>query len=125
MAGLESAGRLLCVRNERKNTALGDRVAVADTSLTRFVGLLGKRSLPPGGGLWIVPSNGVHTIGMTFPIDVIFVNGDHDVVGLRENLRPFRMTSLNWRARSVLELPAGTIQGSRTEIGDHLSLEFR
>jgi uncharacterized membrane protein (UPF0127 family) len=115
----------LRVRNESKSTALGDRVIIADTSLARFVGLLGKKSLAAGCGLWIAPSNGIHTIGMMFAIDVILIDGECHVVGLRENLRPFRMTSLNWRARSVLELPVGTIQASRTEIGDHLSLEFQ
>ena len=104
---------------------LGDRVVVADTSLARMVGLLGKKSLAAGCGLWIVPSNGVHTIGMMFAIDVVFVDRDYHVVGLRENLRPFRMTTLNWRARGVLELPVCTIRASRTEVGDRLSLEIQ
>lgn len=86
------------------------------------MGLLGKRSLAPGSGLWIVPSNGVHTFGMLFAIDVVFLDHDHHVVGLRENLQPFWLTALNWRARSVLELPTATIRASRTQIGDHLEL---
>jgi uncharacterized protein len=115
--------RVLRVRNESKSTVLGDHVTVADTSLGRFVGLLGKKHLATGGGLWIVPSNGVHTLGMIFTIDVIFVDGKYHVVGLRENLRPFRLTALNWRSRTVLELPAGTIHASRTEVGDQLVFE--
>ncbi len=110
------------VCNQTRETSLGDRIRLADTSLSRFVGLIGARTLPPGGGLWIVPSNGVHTFGMLFPIDVVFLDADHRVVGLRENLRPFWLTGLNWRARSVLELPPATIHTSRTEIGDHLSI---
>jgi len=113
----------LRVTNQSKGTAIADCIKVADTSLTRFVGLLGNRTLSPGSGLWIVPSNGVHTIGMMFAIDVLFVDGKHHVVGIRKNLRPFRITKLNWRARSVLELPIGTIQASQTEIGDQLLFE--
>ncbi len=113
---------MLQVRNETRDSSLGDRIRLADTSVSRFVGLIGTRSLPPGSGLWIVPSNGVHTFGMLFPIDIIFLDGDYRVVGLRENLRPFWLTGLNWRARSVLELPPTTIRSSRTQIGDRLSV---
>ncbi len=115
--------RLWKVRNQSRNTSLGDRIRLADTSLSRFVGLLGKKSLRPGTGLWIMPSNGVHTFGMAFSIDVVFLDAKHRVVQLRENLRPFRLTSLNWSARSVLELPVATICASQTEVGDDLELE--
>ncbi len=115
--------RLWKVRNQSRNTSLGDRIRLADTSLSRFVGLLGKKSLASGTGLWIMPSNGVHTFGMAFSIDVVFLDAKHRVVQLRENLRPFRLTSLNWSARSVLELPVTTIRASQTEVGDDLELE--
>ncbi len=117
--------RLWRVGNLTKKTCLGDEIKLADTSLSRFVGLIGKSRLPPGSGLWIVPSNGVHTFGMTIPIDVLFLDRDYRVVQIRENLRPFRLTSLNWKANSVLELPAMTISESNTEVGDYLMLEPR
>jgi uncharacterized protein len=118
-----SRQRFWRVRNKSKNTCLGDRIELADTSLARFLGLLGKRRLPSGSGLWIVPSNGVHTFGMAFAIDVVFLDSDCRVLRVRENLRPFRLTSLDWKARSVLELPLSTIRASQTEIGDYLTLE--
>jgi uncharacterized membrane protein (UPF0127 family) len=117
--------RILRVCNVSKDTSLGDHVDVADSSLARLVGLLGKKSLAVGAGLWIMPSNGVHTIGMMFAIDVILIDRHCRVVGVRENLRPFRITKLNWHARSVLEVPVGTIRASRTEVGDHLSLDLQ
>ena len=88
-----------------------------------MVGLLGKSSLDRGCGLFIVPSQAIHTVGMAFPIDVIFVDRKYNVVGVREALRPFRITRVFWKAHGVLELPAGTIRSSRTEVGDQLKVD--
>jgi uncharacterized membrane protein (UPF0127 family) len=60
---------------------------------------------------------------MAFPIDVIFVDRKYNVVGVREALRPFRITRVFWKAHGVLELPAGTIRSSRTEVGDQLKVD--
>jgi len=96
---------------------------MADTSLRRLVGLLGKRSLAAGCGLFIVPSQAIHTVGMAFPIDVIFVDKRHSVLGVLECVRPFRITRVFWKAFGVLELPIGTIAASRTETGDQLKVD--
>ena len=112
------------VYNTTRNTCLGEQIGVAETSLTRMVGLLGKRSLAPGCGLLIVPSQAIHTIGMAFPIDVIFVDKKYRVLGVRHAVPPFRFTRAFWRAMGVLELPAGTIRSSATEVGDQLKVEF-
>jgi uncharacterized membrane protein (UPF0127 family) len=108
------------VYNKTKETFLAFRVRVADSFLSRLVGLLGKRSLKPESGVWILPCNSIHTIGMLFRIDVVFIGKDFKVVGLRELFRPFSVTRPNFRAESVLELPAHTIFKSRTEVGDEL-----
>ncbi len=112
--------RTVFVFNKTKETFLAYRVKVADSMLSRLIGLLGKRSLEPDGGLWIVPSYGVHTLGMLFTIDVVFLDRGLKVVALRELVHPFSVTSLVLQAESVLELPAHTIFKSRTEIGDEL-----
>jgi uncharacterized membrane protein (UPF0127 family) len=111
------------VRNTTRDTVLGDRIAVADTSVTRMVGLLGKDGLQPGEGLLIVPSQAIHTVAMRFAIDVVFVDRDWQVIHLSPAVAPFRMTGLHWKARSVLELPTGTIGQTSTSIGDQLSVE--
>ena len=111
------------VVNATKGTSIGDAIEVADTSVRRFFGLLAKRSLLPGQGLLILPSNGIHTVGMRFPIDVVFLDKLRRVRKLRENLRPFRITSLDWRTESVLELPVNTIRAARVEVGDQILLE--
>ncbi|MBZ5543068.1 MAG: DUF192 domain-containing protein [Acidobacteriia bacterium] len=110
------------VFNKTKQTFLAYRVNIADSILTRLIGLLGKRSLGPDSGLWIFPSRGIHTLGMLFDIDVVFLDKDLRVVALRELVHPFSMTSLYFNAESVLELPAHTIFKSRTEVGDELML---
>jgi uncharacterized membrane protein (UPF0127 family) len=111
------------VYNKTKETFLAFKVTVADSVLGRLVGLLGKRALEPDGGVWIVPCNSIHTIGMLFKIDVVLVDSDLKVVGLYELVRPFSVTSPNFHAESVIELPAHTVFNSRTEIGDQLVIE--
>jgi hypothetical protein len=115
---------MLRVYNTTKNSCLGEQIRMADSSLRRLVGLLGKRSLTHGSGLFIVPSQAIHTVGMAFSIDVIFVDKKYNVLGTREAVRPFRITRVYWKALGVLELPVGTISGSHTEAGDQLKVDF-
>ena len=110
------------VRNTTRNTVLGDRIGVAGTSLSRLIGLLGKRGLEAGTGLLIIPSQAIHTVAMRFAIDVLFLDRDWRVIHLRHGMVPFRMTRLHWRARSVLELPKGVIAQTSTAVGDQLSV---
>lgn len=74
-------------------------------------------------GLWIRPCSGVHTFGMAFAIDVVGLDGDWRVTKLWQNLRPHRMTSLVPRVRSVIELPAGSIDNRSIHLGDVLELQ--
>ena len=115
--------RHVFIYNQTKETFLAFRVAVADSIVSRLVGLLGKRSLKPDSGVWIVPANAIHTIGMLFTFDLVLIDKDFKVVGLRELIRPFRVTRPIFRAESVLELPAHAIFKSRTEVGDQLVIE--
>ena len=115
--------RHVFVYNKTRETFLAFRVKVADSVLSRLVGLLGKRSLQPDSGVWIVPANAVHTIGMLFSFDLILIDKNFKVVGLRELVRPFTVTRPNFKAESVLELPAHSIFRSRTHIGDQLLIE--
>jgi uncharacterized protein len=115
--------RHVFVYNKTRETFIAFRVKVADSILSRLVGLLGKRSLQPDSGVWICPANAVHTIGMLFSFDLVLIDKDFKVVGIRELLRPFRITMPNTKAESVIELPAHSIFRSRTQIGDQLTIE--
>ena len=112
----------LKVRNPARSSVLATDACIADTSAARCVGLLRHRSLPPGEGLWIVPSEGIHTFGMKFPIDVVFLDRKKKVLKVRHSMVPRRL-SLCLRAYSVLELPAGTIEATGTRHGDQLEFE--
>jgi uncharacterized protein len=114
--------KTLRVVNSTRGTLVGESIRVAETGLSRIVGLLGESHLPPGDGLLIVPSQGVHTMGMQFAIDVAFLDGQWNVIAIRRNLRPFRITRVIWKAAAVLELRSGSLESSNTSVGD--SLEF-
>jgi uncharacterized membrane protein (UPF0127 family) len=115
--------RYVFVFNKTKETFLAFRVEVCDSIWGRLRGLLGKRSLQPDSGAWIVPANAVHTIGMLFSFDLVLIDKNFKVVGLRELVRPFTITLPERKAESVLELPAHSIFRSRTQIGDQLLIE--
>src|SRR6266566_2311713 len=115
--------RHVFVYNKTQETFLAFRVEVCDSIWGRLRGLLGKRSLQPDGGAWIVPANAVHTIGMLFSFDLVLIDKNFKVVGLRELVRPFTITLPERKAESVLELPAHSIFRSRTKIGDQLLIE--
>lgn len=106
--------------NLTRGTVLGEKVRVAETGLTRIVGLLGERQIVSGDGLLIVPSQGVHTFGMTFPIDVLVLDQDWNVIGLHPCMKPLRLTRIYWRGASVLELPSGMLNETHTVLGDKI-----
>jgi len=113
---------MLTVTNSTRGITIGDSVELAGTSLSRMVGLLGRRGLAAGGGLWINPSSGVHTLGMAFSIDVVGLDRDLKVIKLWRCLPPFRITSVSLKMKSVLELPCGVISESQMQVGDQLHI---
>ena len=114
--------RRLRVQNISSETVLADRALIADTSKTRKTGLLRHERLDPGEGLWITPCEGVHTVGMKFPIDVLFLDKQRKVVKIRAAMPRWRMAAC-LRAHSVLELPSGMAAATNTARGDRLELE--
>ncbi len=111
------------VRNQTRGRMLAESVTVADTSRKRRTGLLKHATLPPGEGLWItLPCEAVHSIGMKFAIDVLFLDRSRRVLKIRKDMAPYRM-AICLRAHSVLELPAGTAAATGTAAGDQLQFE--
>jgi len=110
--------------NRTRSSYLATQLAVAKTHWRRFRGLMGRdiASFVAGQGLWIVPSQGVHTFAMRFPIDVVYLDGERTVVHLEKNLRPWRVAPLRWRAVSVLELPENTLNATNTAVGDKIEI---
>src|SRR5262249_4040858 len=105
----------VAVLNETRGIAIAHSVSQAFTSNSRRQGLLGRESLPPGEGLWIRPCEGIHTVGMKFPIDLIYLDRQHRIRKLVRNIRPWRI-SLCLSSHSVLELPAGAVTADKCQV---------
>jgi uncharacterized membrane protein (UPF0127 family) len=112
--------RTYCVYNQTRECFLSLSVTPADTTFARLKGLIGKLRLRVDEGLWIVPSCGIHTLGVLFPLDLIYLNESHQVIHLIEHFPTFRIAPLRTQASSVLELPTHTIYTSQTQPGDQL-----
>ena len=112
--------------NRTRQAYLATDLEVADTHWSRLRGLMGTdaSNFPPGKGLWIVPCRGVHTLGMRFPIDVVYLNGDRVIVHIQEQLRPWRLAALRLNAATVLELPSSVVRQTGTIVGDKIDIEF-
>jgi uncharacterized membrane protein (UPF0127 family) len=113
----------VAIRNLTRGTVVARRAEVAASPLRRLVGLMGRRAWTDADGLLIRPCNAVHTCFLRMPIDVLFADGDGVVVDVAPVRRPWRVGPLVWRARWVLELPAGAIAASATRLDDRLRVE--
>ena len=113
----------LRVRNATRDRVLSNGVRQASSLFSRMRGLLGTRELSPGEGLWISPCSSIHSLGMAFEFDALFLDAGMRVVGLHRRFRKNRFSRIYWNARGVLELPGGTIERTGTEVGDEI--EFR
>lgn len=111
---------IVSVLNETRRCVLVSRCTVASNPLTRMIGLLNRRSLAEDEGLFITPCNNIHTWFMRFPIDVVFLDAEGDVLKIVHSLPPFRARACWGKARSVLELPAGRLARTGTDVGDKL-----
>lgn len=105
--------------NQSRGTEMASSVEVADTAPRRSKGLLGRKGLQSGTALWIVPCESVHTFGMQFALDLVYLDKQNRIVKIRRNVPPWRM-SLCLRAHSVLEFPAGALRPGHDLPGDQL-----
>ncbi|MBV9774768.1 MAG: DUF192 domain-containing protein [Gemmatimonadetes bacterium] len=108
------------VVNTTRGSTLGTRVGLADRWWLRLRGLLGRPALAPGEGMLLTPCSGVHMVGMTYPIDVAFLDRAGAVVALYHGLAPRARSGWHPDARDALELPEGTLRSSGTLPGDLL-----
>lgn len=109
------------ITNRTRKTLLGSRVRMADSWLGRLRGFLGRPEPERGEGILLLPCNAIHTLGMTFHLDVLFLDREGKVLELRRSIPPWRVTSRVRGGRYVLEVPVGTIDASGTRVGDELT----
>ncbi len=121
MAVLSAQGQAF---NQTRQAYLATSLAVADTHWTRLRGLLGlsPNDFRNGSGLWIVPCHGIHTLGMGFPIDVVYLDHQNTVIHVQNEMRPWRFAPVRSKASSVLELPCPTLAETKTAVGDRIEI---
>jgi uncharacterized membrane protein (UPF0127 family) len=107
--------------NERTHERVATSVEIAATRTTRRKGLLGRGHLDEASALLLAPCTAVHTVGMRFAIDVVFVDRQGYAVKVVRELRPWRI-ALATKARAVIEMPAGTLRWGQVLPGDRLYL---
>lgn len=107
------------VTNITRNTQIATSVEIAESGAKRSKGLLGRKGLGPGEGLWIVPCEAIHTFGMQFAIDLVYLDREYRIRKIRKNVRPWRLSAC-LSAHSVIELAAGAIRMNDAQLGDIL-----
>jgi len=113
---------LQAVNVSKGGVILARKIEWAGTSAERRRGLLGRTQLDPEEGIYIVPCKWIHMFGMKFPIDVAFLARDGRVLTIHHGLKPNRLSRISLRAEGVLELAAGRLRATGTEVGDVIEL---
>jgi uncharacterized membrane protein (UPF0127 family) len=121
LAAAAGASEAFGLRIVRSGEWLATHAQLAGSSSSRRRGLLGATGLPPGHALVIAPTQGVHTFGMRFAIDVVGVNRDGEVVSLRPKV-PRRRLVFSWRAFAIVEAEAGRAEALGLRVGDQLDV---
>jgi uncharacterized protein len=111
------------IKNITRGTVLAEKGFICRTLKSRLVGLLNRSSLDTGDSLVLTRCNSIHTFFMRFAIDALFLDSQGRVVGKLEALAPFRISPVFWQAQQVIELPAGTLKNTATQISDIIRIE--
>ncbi len=113
----------MIVYNRTRRQFVASQLKIAKNVWQRFRGLLGSRELEEGEGFLIPSCKGIHTFAMAFSIDVLYLDGNYQVLAALKDFRPNLTGPVFWKAKAVLELPVGAIEKSHTQVGDFLILE--
>ncbi len=109
--------------NVNKDNLVLENLKLANSFVKRFKGLMGCKKLNKSEGLMLLSCNSIHTCFMKFPIDVVFLNMDHEVIALRKDVRPWRMVNFVKKAYITVEMAEGTIEHKNIEVGDLLIMK--
>jgi uncharacterized membrane protein (UPF0127 family) len=108
--------------NTSRKTTVAAALEIPVTAFEKMRGLLGRDGLSSEQGMLFRSFGWVHTFGMRFAIDLIFLDSEFRVVAVKKNLIPNRFSPLIFKASIFVELASGGIQRSATEVGDQLQL---
>jgi len=110
------------VINKTRKTVLAGNLVTADNFFSRSKGLLGRRNLPDGGALHIIPCSSIHSFFMRFEFDAIFLNKNNEIVYTISHMPAWRTSKICFEAHSVIELPSGKIEQTLSQKGDVLEI---
>ncbi len=88
---------------------VADKIEYASSLWQKGIGLLGRRTLSAGEGMWLPNVSSIHTIGLKVPIDVLYLDKDFRQTLAVRGLRPMRFCIAPSGTRHCLELTAGTL----------------
>lgn len=108
------------ITNLTRKSHLATHVKIADTFLSRMVGLLNRSQINQDEALIITRCNSIHMFFMRFAIDAIFIDRNKRIVGLVKNIKPFALSKIYWNAACVIELAVGAIERNQAQLGDQL-----
>ena len=120
---MRKAREIYRLMDAARGTVILSRVERAAGFWERLVGLIGRKSLPSGEGLWIDPCNGIHTFGMRFPLDVLVLDETGRVLRILTKLGPWRVSLPVRGARSAVEMAAGTLTRTDLSVSDLVAWE--
>lgn len=109
--------------NVNKDNLVLENVKLANGFSQKFKGLMGRKKLNKSEGLMLLSCNSIHTCFMRFPIDVLFLNINHEVIALKQGVKPWRMVNFVKKAYITVEMAEGTILNKNVEVGDLLILK--
>lgn len=113
---------MFVLANSSTGNIIADRLERPKTWLKRTIGLIGRPALENGQGLWLEKCWGIHTVGVRFALDVLFLGPDFRVVGFARGVNPGRLAVVNAFSTHVIEMPAGTLDTADLLVGDHVRL---
>jgi uncharacterized membrane protein (UPF0127 family) len=113
--------KLVRVINRTSGEVIAERAELAASPWARFVGLMGRRALPPGGGLVLQPGGGIHMMFMRIPLDVVHVDRRDRVTHVLRGIKPWRFGPLFVGGKRAIELPVGAAKN--VSVGDQIDIE--
>lgn len=110
--------------NQTNEQVLGDKITYANSIYGRFIGLMGKSELKKGEGVFLTPCNSIHMMFMKFPLDILFLDRKNKIIHITKDIKPWKISRVVFKAQSVLEVPAGTVENTKSNVGDIIKIEF-
>ncbi|HET6387023.1 MAG TPA: DUF192 domain-containing protein [Armatimonadota bacterium] len=115
-------GSTALVMNTTRETVLADRATIASNLWKLLVGLIPYRRLNPGDGMVFPRTGSIHTTGLKFEIDVLFLSRDGRIIGMKERVAPFRIAWAPRGSHTAIELPGGALSAGKCQIGDQVTV---